>query len=111
MGSLRAKLVDRNRFAKRYPLVRAPVRTTYMGDTDLAIEVGSLYFDNVDSGTLNFEGSFSDTNYQIIAMARSDGTDLANVNVYVISKSQTSVTVGASSIFRGYVDVFAVRIA
>jgi len=111
MGSLRAKLIDRNRFAKRYPLVRAPVRTTYMGDSDMAVEVGSIYFNNVDSGTLTYEGRFPDTSYQVIAIARSDGTNLADVNVFVTDKSQTSVTVGASSNFTGYVDVFAVRIA
>ena len=110
MGSLRAKLVDRNRYAKRYPLVRAPVRTTYLGDSDLAIEVGSIYFDNAESGTLTFDARFVDTNYQVIAVARSSGIETADVNVFVTDKSSTSVTVQASSNFTGYVDVFAVRV-
>jgi hypothetical protein len=110
MGSLRAKLVDRNRYAKRYPLIRAPVRTTYTGDSDMAVEVGSIYFNNAESGTLTFDASFVDTNYQVIAVARNSGSETADVNVFVSDKSQTSITVQASSNFTGYVDVFAVRI-
>lgn len=111
MGSVRAKLIDKNRYAKRYPLIRAPIRTTYMGDSDISIEVGSIYFDNAESGTLTYDAQFTDTNYQVIAIARSDGTNLADVNVFVTSKTQNSVTVGASSNFTGYVDVFAVRVS
>jgi len=110
MGSLRVKLIDRNRFSKRYPLVRAPVRNTFYGDSDVSIEIGSIYFDNAESGTLSYDVQFPDTSYQVIAVARSTGTETADVNVFVTSKSQNSVTVEASSNFTGYVDVFAVRI-
>lgn len=112
MGSLRATLIDRNRYSKRYPLIRAPIRTTYIGDKDLAIEVGSIYFNNVDTGTLTFEAPFLDTNYQAIAVAREPDSEnqTANVNVFVTSKSVTSLTVQASSNFVGYVDIFVVRI-
>ncbi len=110
MGSLRVKLLDRNRYSKRYPLIRAPVRTTYIGDSDFAIEVGSIYFDNAESGTLTFDAQFLDTNYQVLAVARSTSSETANVNVYVSSKTQNSVVVSASSNFTGYVDVFAVRV-
>lgn len=111
MGSLRTRLIDRNRYAKRYPLVRAPVRTTYVGESDLAIEVGSIYFDNTDSGTLNFDVQFASTGYQAIAVARSSGVDTADVNVFISNKTENSITVQASSNFTGYVDVFAVRVA
>ena len=114
MGSLRVRLVDRNRYSKRYPLVRAPVRTTYMGDSDFAVEVASVFFNNVDSETLNFDAPFLDTNYQILAIARESietGSSSANVNVYATDKTLTSVKIVASSNFTGYVDVFAVRIA
>jgi hypothetical protein len=111
MGSLRAKLIDRNRYAKRYPLIRAPIRTTYMGDSDLAMEVGSIYFNNTDTGTLVYDAQFLDTSYQVIAVARSAGIETADVNVFVTNKDTSSVTVQASSNFTGYVDIFAVRIA
>ena len=109
MGSLRVQLVDRNRYSKRYPVIRSPVRLTYMGDTDLAMEMGSIYFDNAESGTLNFEASFPDTNYQVSAVARDANVDSGNVNVFVSAKTVSSVTVQASSNFTGYVDVFVVR--
>ena len=111
MGSLRVKLIDRNRYSKRYPSLRAPVRTTTIGDSDFAVEVASLYFDNVDNATLNFDAPFLDDTYKVFAIARDIGIDSANVNVYVSSKSITSVTIQASSNFTGYVDLFAVRIA
>lgn len=111
MGSLRAKLIDKNRYAKRYPLIRAPVRTTYLGDSDMEMEIGSVYFDNTDSGTLNFDVPFDAANFQVMAIARDSGTGTANVNLYVSSKSTSSVTIQASSNFTGYVDVVAVRIA
>lgn len=110
MGSLRVRLVDRNRFAKRYPLVRAPARMTYIGDSEISIEIGSIYFNNVESGILTYDAQFPDTEYQIIAITRSDGTNDANVNVFVTNKTQNTVTVEASSNFTGYVDVLAVRI-
>ena len=111
MGSLRAKLIDKNRYAKRYPLIKSPPRYTYVGDSDMSIEIGSIYFDNTESGILNYEQKFSDTSYQVIAIARTSGSDNADVNLFVSSKTQNSVTVQASSNFTGYVDIFAVRIA
>lgn len=110
MGSLRTRLIDRNRFAKRYPLIRAPIRMTYIGDSDLSIEIGSIYFNNAESGTLTYDAQFLDTNYQVMAIARSSGVDTADVNVFITDKSQGSVTVQASSNFTGYVDILAVRI-
>ena len=110
MGSLRVKLYDKNRYAKRYPLIRAPARMTYVGVNDLNIEVGSVYFDNVDSGTLFFDAPFADDSFQVIAMQRDACVDSADVNIHITALDKTSVTIGASSIFTGYVDVFAVRI-
>lgn len=111
MGSIRAKIIDKNRYGKRYPLIRAPARTTYVGDADLAMEVGSIYFDNTDTGTLNYDAPFTDSNYQIVAIARQSGTESANVNIFVTDRNVNFVTVQASSNFTGYVDVLAVRIA
>jgi len=113
MGSLRAKLVDRNRYGKRYPVIRAPKRMTYLGDEFLAIEVGSITFSNTDTGTLTYEVSFPDANYQVVAIARESGsTDNANVNIFIDSASTTSqkVTVKASAPFSGIVDIIALRL-
>ena len=113
MSKLRARLIDRNRYAKRYPLIRAPKKLTYLGDTDLAMEVGSVYFDNTDTGTLTFEIALPDTNYQVVATARDSGdSGGADVNVYIDGQNTTSesVVIKTSALFTGYVDVFAVRI-
>ena len=113
MGSLRARLIDRNRWSKRYPFVRAPKRLSYIGDENLAIEVGSIYFEGTDTGTLNFEASFTDTNYQIVAQARA-GNDAggANVIIYIdgILTDQDKVVVKSSAPFTGYVDILAVKV-
>ncbi len=113
MGSLRAKLIDRNRYGKRYPFIRAPKRMTYLGDEYLAIEVGSLTFTEDTSATLNFEAKFPDNNYQVVAIARdTTDSDNANVNVFIdaANTSQNEVTVKTSAPFTGVVDIIALRL-
>ena len=113
MGSLRAELISRNRFGKRYPVIRAPKRMTYRGDEYLAIEVGSITFSEDDTGSLTFEAKFPDVNYQIVAIAReTSNTDQANVNIFIDSAntSQSKVTVKASAPFTGIVDIIALRL-
>jgi len=113
MPKLRARLIDRNRYAKRYPLIRAPKRLTYLGETDIAMELGSVYFDNKDTGTLTFEIPLPDTSYQVVATARDSGnSEGADVNIYIDGQNTTSesVTIKASALFTGYVDVFVVRV-
>ena len=111
MGSSRTRLIDRNRYSKRYPIIRAPQRLTYLGDSDVAMEIGSIYFDNSAVGTFTYEVQFSDADYQVSAALRNTNVESSvNVHLYVSSKTQTSVTVEASAAFTGYVDVFAVKI-
>ena len=113
MGSLRARLIDRNRYSKRYPLIRAPKRKSYLGNQNMAIEVGSIYFDDTDSGTLPFEVPFIDTSYQIIATARDSGdSGGADVNIWVDNATTTSskVVIKSSAAWTGYVDIFAVKV-
>jgi len=113
MGSLRAKLIDRNRYSKRYPLIRAPKRISYLGDQNMSIEVGSITFTNAESGTLTFELPFTDTSFQILASARDSGdSGGVDVNIWVDNATTTasSVTVKSSAIWTGVVDIFAVKI-
>ena len=110
MANLRGRLIDRNRYSKRYPLIRAPKRMTYRGDSDLAMEVGTLTFTNTDTGTLTYEVQFDDTNYQVVAVARSTETEGGDVNVWVSSVTRTQVIVKSSEKFTGYVDILAVRV-
>jgi len=113
MGSLRARLIDRNRYSKRYPLIRAPKRISYLGDQNMSIEVGSITFTNAESGTLTFELPFTDTSFQILASARDSGdSGGVDVNIWVDNATTTasSVTVKSSAIWTGVVDIFAVKI-
>lgn len=113
MGSLRARLFDRNRYSKRYPLVRAPKRLTYQGDEYLAIEVGSLYFDNTDTASLTYEVQFPDSNYQLVALLKEGVDDNGpNVNIYIDGNNTNSAqaTIRASAPFTGYVDILAIRL-
>tara|TARA_R100000008_G_scaffold74193_1_gene52907 strand:- start:2432 stop:2692 length:261 start_codon:yes stop_codon:yes gene_type:complete len=84
---------------------------TFSGDQDLSIEVGSIYFDNTDSGTLEFEYQLP-ANYAVQAIARQDGEESANVNLYLKTGDikTTSVTIYASAPFTGYVDVLAIKV-
>ena len=111
MSSLRAKIIDRNRYVKNYPFIKSPKRTTYIGDEYLAIEVGSITFDDTDSGTLTFDAQLgTDDNYQIVAQAVDTGADNANVVLYISNADQNGVTVRSSSPFTGRVDIIAVRL-
>lgn len=113
MGSLRARLIDRNRYAKRYPLIRAPKRLSYLGNENMAIEVGSITFTDTDSGTLTFEIPFPDSSYQIVIATRDDDADEGvNVNIYIDEAASTvsQVTVRSSAKFTGKVDVIAVKL-
>jgi hypothetical protein len=111
MASLRGKIIDRNRYVKNYPFVRAPKRTTYLGDEYIAIEVGSITFTNTDSGTLKFDAPFGDDNYQIVAQAIDTGaSNGANVVLYISTADQNSVTVKSSAPFTGKVDIIAMRL-
>jgi len=111
MPSLKGKLIDRNRFSKRYPLIRAPKRMTYMGDTDLAMEVGSITFTDADEGTLTYEVRLPDSDYQVVALARSSETEGGDVNVWVSAVTDTYVTVNTSAKFTGYIDILAVKVS
>ena len=84
MGRFKARTIDRNRFGKKYPFVRAPYRPSVMGDTDLVLELGKLQFNNEQTKEFKFEVAFTDSNYNIMLVARDTGTgESANVNLYV----------------------------
>lgn len=110
MATTQTKIIDKNRYSKRYPHIRAPARTVLVSTNEVKIEIGSIYFNNTDTGTLVFEVPFSDTDFRIVATPRDSGVDSADVNVFIGEKLQNSVVIYASSAFVGYVDVFAIRI-
>lgn len=115
MSSLRARLIDRNRFSKRYPFIKAPKRTTYMGSSDFAMELGTLTFSNESEKTFTFEAQFPDANYKVIAMPReaytsSEGSAMVALAVDGNTLDRQQVTIKASAKFTGKVDIIAIRV-
>ena len=113
MGKLRGRIIDRNRYSKRYPFVRAPKRYTYLGDEYLAIELGTISFSNEVEKRFNFESPFANTEYVVLATARQDrNADSAQVSLMVDASSldRSFVDILASSAFTGQVDVIAIKV-
>jgi hypothetical protein len=115
MAKLRARIIDRNRFSKRYPFIKGPKRLTYLGDDDLAIELGTIVFDNESSKKFNFEAPFKDTNYIVVATPRdtasaSDGSAQVSLSVNSDGIDKSFVTIIASARFTGEADVIAIRV-
>ena len=113
MGRFKGKIIDRNRLVKRYPFARSPKRPTFLGDNSIVIELGKLSFVGEQEKEFFFEEEFPDINYNIMLVPRDTGTgESANVNLYVDNTRSTArkITVVASSVFTGDVDIMAVRI-
>jgi hypothetical protein len=113
MARLKARSVDRNRLAKKYPFIRAPKKMGIFGDKDVIIELLALSFNNESQKTGFFETPYTDTDYRIALSPRDETSDdSANVNVFIEdSLSDTSkVTVNASAKFTGIVDVIVIRV-
>jgi len=113
MGKLRGRIIDRNRYAKRYPFIKGPKRYTYLGDGDLIIELGTLTFTDESEKTFTFERKFSDTEFTVMAMPRdTGGSNNASVALMVDGSTitQSFVKILASHKFTGQVDVLAIKV-
>jgi len=115
MSTVKGRVVDRNRFSKKYSLRRAPQRLSYQGDATFAVELGTLKFKDESEKEFKFEVSFENSDYTVMAVPRdTEGPDggSANVNVYVdnTTLSRNSVTIKASMKFTGVVDVLAIKV-
>jgi hypothetical protein len=115
VSTLRARLFDRNRYTKKYPFVRAPKRETYMGTQTLAIELGTLTFENETEKVFIFEVQFPDTTYTVVAMPRdskptADGSAMVSLAVEGSTVDRKHVTIKASAPFTGQVDVMAIKV-
>ena len=114
MGRYKARIVDKNRFTKKYPFVRAPKRLAFLGTSDLALELGKLTFNNETSKTFTFEVPFEDSNYNIVAIPRdTTSADSAQVNIFIDrdGTDASKVKVDATAPFTGVVDIMAIRIS
>ena len=113
MAYVKGRLFDRNRYGKKYPIVRAPKKLTFMGETDLQIEVLTIDFENESEKDGFFEVPYEDTSFRILVSPRDTvDTDSAQVSL-AVNHTQTDVNkvrVEASAPFTGKVDVIVLRI-
>ena len=120
MAKIKGRIIDKNRYAKKYSLRRAAPRLTYQGDSDLSIELGTIRFENEEQKLFVFEAPFTNDNYTVIAMPRdlndSNMADTergsANVSLYIdnTSFSRDSVIIKASMAYSGYADIIAIKV-
>ncbi len=114
MAKIKARIIDRNRFTKKYPLVRAPKRLTYQGDANMELEVISVGFDNESEKDVYFESKYSDTNFRILVSPR-DTTENDSAQVTLaVNDNMTSISgtrIEASAPFTGTADVIIIRIS
>ena len=114
MGKIKARIIDRNRYSKKYPLVRAPRRATFQGDADMEIEVISVPFVNQSEKDAFFETPYPDANYRVLLSPR-DTTDSDSSQVVLsvddVLSDVSKVRIAASAPFTGTVDVVVIRIS
>tara|TARA_Y100000034_G_scaffold111419_1_gene144484 strand:- start:117 stop:464 length:348 start_codon:yes stop_codon:yes gene_type:complete len=114
MARIKSRTIDRNRYCKKYPFIKAPKRLTFVGDKDMVIEVLSVTFSNESSKTVSFEIPFADDQYRVALSPRDNtATDSANVSLSVEDSvsDKSQIKILASAPFTGVVDVIAIRIS
>ena len=115
MAKLRSRAIDKNRFSKKYPLIRAKKVQSFVGDSEMEVEVFAAKFKNESEKTVFFEVPFTGSVDQLrILLSPRDTTsaDSAMVTLAVDSDSSTlsQVKILASAPFTGIVDVVVLRI-
>ena len=116
MARSKFKSIDRNRYSKRYPLVRHPKSAALIsadGD-EVEIEVLKVKFNGQTKRTKFFDAPFSKSDFKLVLAPRdTSSSDSANVNLWIDNDNTdaSKVTIRASAPFTGEVDVIAVRIS
>ena len=104
MGKVTFKRRNLNRFRKVYPYLRRAPVYSYCADSEVAIEVGEVEFDNASSATYLFQQAYTTVPSVTAIAVDSESNNTANVNVYVHAITLTSVTFGTSQNFTGKVN-------
>ena len=115
MARVKAKSIDRNRLAKKYPFVRAPKRMSFFGDNDIIIELLTVTFTNEAQKVVTFSEPMPSTDYRVAFSPRdttNEYVNSANINLYVdaASTDANQVQVLASAPFTGVVDIIIIRV-
>lgn len=113
MAKIKTRVIDRNRFTKKYPLIRHQKRPTFQGDADLVIEILTVSFNNESEKIFSFETAYPDTDFRILVSPRDTTSgDSAQVSLAIDEASTTGggSKILASAAFTGVVDVIVIRI-
>ena len=110
MAGSKFKKRNINRFRKVYPLIKEMPVNSFVGDKALILEVGEFTFTATDTGTYNFNESFSSAPTITAITVDSLSNNEANVNIFVTSITTTSVTFKSSQAFSGAVQFHAILV-
>lgn len=114
MAYVKGKIFDRNRYSKKYPLVRAPKKNTFRGDNDLQIEVITVDFENESEKDGYFSAQFENSSNMRILLSPRDSEDSDSAMVALaIDHALTDISkvrINASAPFTGKVDVIVLYV-
>tara|TARA_B100001287_G_C22532625_1_gene458142 strand:+ start:228 stop:575 length:348 start_codon:yes stop_codon:yes gene_type:complete len=113
MAKSSSRTIDRNRYGKKYPLIRAPKKMTFQSTANLEIEVLSIEFVNESAKEATFEVPYPDTDFRILVSPRDTTTgDSAQVTLAVDNAltDTSKARIEASAPFTGIVDVIVIRV-
>ena len=110
MASTKFKKRDLNRYRKIYPYLRRQPKWTYCSDKESLIEIGSVTFSNVSSGSHTFSETFSSVPAITVVAYDIHGNSTADVNVFLTTITTTGFTVESSQAFTGEVEFHAIWI-
>ena len=113
MSRIKSRIVDRNRYEKKYPVVRVPKKPSFLGDSNLEVEVLTVNFENQDSKDVFFGVKYENTDFRILLSPRdTTAEDSAQVTLAIDDAlTDTSKTrIEASAPFTGIVDVVIIRV-
>jgi len=114
MASVRMRVRDGNRYQKRYPYTRHPVRRQLFSDKSVEIEVKQLTVSDQSTVDWEFDETFnSEPTVTVTVVGTSGNTssgNQANINCYVAEVSTSKATIRFSSNFSGLVHCQAINV-
>lgn len=110
MGSTKSKRKNKNQFKKVYPYIRRRPVYTYELDKEAIIETAKVEFIDSSQETYEFTSLFPGVP-TINGTAVDEAGNNVNVNVFIEAVTTTTVTIGVSESFTGFVNLHALYVA
>ena len=114
MASVRMKVRDGNRYQKRYPYTRHPVRKQLFADKSVELEVKQLTVTSQSSVDWEFDEAFGQDPTVTATIVGTSGDassgNQSNINCFIYEVSTSKATIKFSSSFSGVVHCQAIYI-